>query len=64
MADPRTYVTMYERLEYYADSKFKTPVAPFVNKFTDFVRIPQEMRDWTETELNKARDLYLISSLC
>jgi Geminivirus rep protein central domain len=55
---------MYERLEYYADSKFKTPVAPFVNKFTDFVRIPQEMRDWTETELNKARDLYLISSLC
>ena len=57
VADPRTYVTMYEKLEYYADSHFKPPVAPFVNKFTDFVRIPQEMHDWTETKLIKVRDL-------
>ena len=64
VADPRTYITMYEKLKYYTNSHFKPPVAPFVNKFTDFVRIPQDMRDWTETELIKVCDLFLLFSLC
>ena len=45
-ADPRTFVTMYKKLEYYADKHFTPPVIPWTPTFTEFVRVPEEMRNW------------------
>ena len=52
-ADPRSYVVMYDKLEYFADKHFTPPVEPFVPTFTDFVRVPEEMRLWVQEEMNK-----------
>ena len=52
-ADPRSYVIMYEKLEYYADKHFTPPVVPFTPEHTEFVRVPEEMRSWVEEELPK-----------
>jgi hypothetical protein len=60
-ADPRSYVVMYDKLEYYADKHFTPPVEPFSPSFTDFVRVPEEMRLWVQTELEKVSR---ISSHC
>ena len=60
VADPKAYVTCYEKLEYYADKKFKKQVPEFQPKFTEFVRVPQEMRDWVDNEFNKV-SLHIIS---
>jgi len=52
-ADPRSYVCMYEKLEYYADKHYTPPVAPFTPEHTEFVCVPQEMRNWVVEELPK-----------
>ena len=56
-ADPHCYVVMYDKLEYYADKHFTPPVEPFSPTFTDFVRVPEEMRLWVQTELEKVSPL-------
>ena len=44
---------MHDKLEYYANKYFTPPVPPFVPTFTEFVRVPHEMRDWVETQLHE-----------
>lgn len=51
--DPKSYVIMYEKLEYYADKHFTPPIAPFVPTFTQFVRVPEELRLWASEEMHK-----------
>jgi len=55
-ADPRSYVCMYEKLEYYADKHYTPPVLPFTPEHTEFVRVPEEMRNWVANELPKVRN--------
>jgi Geminivirus rep protein central domain len=62
-ADPKVYITMYEKLEYYADKFYTPPVPEFTPKFTEFVRVPQEMREWVETEFHKVFHCTLILCL-
>ena len=52
-ADPRSYVVMYDKLEYYADKHFTPLVEAFSPTFTNFVRVPEEMQLWVQTELDK-----------
>ena len=52
-ADPRSYVLMFEKLEYYADKHYTPPAEPFTPEFTEFVRVPEEMRNWVAEELPK-----------
>ena len=59
--DPKNYVLQYERLEYYADKHFAAPKVVYSPPFTEFVRVPQEMKDWVETQLpNKERPKTLV----
>ena len=58
-ADPRSYVVMFDKLEYYADKHFTPPVPPFTPDFTEFVRVPEEMRNWVETEFHKVCEFAL-----
>jgi len=62
-ADPRSYVYMYEKLEYYADKHYTLPVLPFTPEYTEFVRVPEEMRKWVVEELPKVRN-YNIDIVC
>jgi len=62
-ADPRSYVCMYKKLEYYADKHYTPPVAPFTPEHTEFVRVPEEMRKWVVEELPKVRS-YNIDIVC
>jgi hypothetical protein len=52
-ADPCSYMVMYDKLEYFADKHFTPPVKPFVPIFTDFVRVPEQMRLWVQQEMHK-----------
>jgi len=52
-ADPRSYVCMYEKLEYYADKHYTPPVLPFMPEHTEFVWVPEEMRNCVANELPK-----------
>jgi len=58
-ADPRSYVVMFDKLEYYADKHFTPPVLPFTAEFTEFVRVPEEMRNWVANELPKVCEFAL-----
>ena len=58
-ADPRSYVVMFDKLEYYADKHFTPPVPPFTLDFTEFVRVPEEMWNWVETEFHKVCEFAL-----
>jgi hypothetical protein len=58
-ADPRSYVIMHEKLEYFANKKYAPPIPPYTPKFQEFVRVPQEMKDWVTTELIKVRDIFI-----
>ena len=48
--DPKSYVLFHDKLEYYADKKFAPKVPVFSPRYTEFVRVPQEMRTWAEVE--------------
>jgi Geminivirus rep protein central domain len=51
--DPKVYITMYEKLEYYSRVHYTPPRPAFTPKFQDFVRVPQVMQDWVRTEFIK-----------
>jgi hypothetical protein len=53
-ADPKNYVLQYEHLEYYADKHFAQPVQEYTPQFTDFLRVPEAMKNWALTELPKS----------
>ena len=55
-ADPRSYVCMYEKLEYYADKHYTLLVLPFTPEHTEFVCVPEEMWKWVVEELPKVCD--------
>ena len=52
-ADPRLYICMYEKLEYYVDKHYTPPVLPFTLEHTEFIWVPEEMRKWVVEELPK-----------
>ncbi|KAI0278674.1 hypothetical protein BC826DRAFT_882638, partial [Russula brevipes] len=52
-ADPKNYITQFERLEYYADKHFAPPKKEYTPPEQDFIRIPDEMKMWVEHELPK-----------
>ncbi|KAH9952327.1 hypothetical protein BGW80DRAFT_1196763 [Lactifluus volemus] len=52
-ADPKVYITCYDKLEYYSEKHYAPPIPVFTPKFTEFVRVPQEMQDWLRTEFTK-----------
>jgi hypothetical protein len=53
VVDPKNYVLHYENLEYYVDKHFSPPKVEYSPPFSDFIRVPQEMRDWVANELPK-----------
>ena len=55
-ADPRSYVCMYKKLEYYADKHYTPPVLPFTPEHTEFVYMPEDMQNWVAQELPKVCD--------
>jgi hypothetical protein len=59
-ADPRSYVIMHEKLEYFTNKKYAPPIPPFTPKFQEFLRVPQEMKDWVTTELIKVHIILFI----
>jgi len=75
-ADPHSYVCIYEKLEYYADKHYTPPVLSFMPEHTEFVWVPEEMRNWVVEQLPKVCDnidivcqllmfrLFLIFRLC
>jgi Geminivirus rep protein central domain len=52
-ADPKNYVLHYENLEYFADKHYAPPKTEYTPEYNDFIRVPQEMRDWVASELPK-----------
>jgi hypothetical protein len=58
--DPRSYVIMYNKLEYFVDKHFTPPVEPFAPTFTDFVRVPEDMRLWVQEEMHKVCEVWSI----
>ncbi|KAF8460350.1 hypothetical protein DFH94DRAFT_618626, partial [Russula ochroleuca] len=52
-ADPKTYIVWNENITKYADKTWPTPKEDFTPEYTEFFRVPQEMKDWVNTELPK-----------
>src|SRR5882762_6650815 len=50
---PYEYVMNHERLEYYGNKTWAAERVAYTPLFTDFVRVPEEMRKWTEEEMVK-----------
>ena len=63
-ADPRVYITQYDKLEYYADKMYAPQVPEFVPKFVDFMRVPEAIREWSTTELFKVRPHFILFFFC
>lgn len=53
-SDPKNYVLHYEHLEYFADKHYTPPKSVYSPPYSEFIRVPQEMRNWVDTELPKA----------
>jgi hypothetical protein len=51
--DPKNYVLQFEHLEYFADKHYASIIPEYTPQFTEFVRVPREMREWVTTELPK-----------
>jgi Geminivirus rep protein central domain len=44
-ADPKNFVLQHEHLEYFANKHFAPPTSEYTPQFTDFMRVPQAIRD-------------------
>lgn len=51
--DPKRYVVHHEKIEYYANKVYGHKKKEYQGEHTEFVRVPQEMRDWVANELPK-----------
>jgi len=52
-ADPRSFVNNYERLEYFVEKHYAAVRPPYQPDFTDFIRVPYELKEWRTVELPK-----------
>src|SRR5258708_35838447 len=50
-ADPKNYVLHYENLEYFAEKHYAPKRGAYSAPFTEFIRVPLDMRAWVEHEL-------------
>jgi hypothetical protein len=50
-ADPKNFVLMHEKLEYFADKHYTKPVEEYTPSHTDFRSVPQQMKDWVVQQL-------------
>lgn len=59
--DPKNYVLHHKDLEYFADKHYAKPQEVYSPSHTDFIRVPQQMKDWVLQEMpNKDRPKTLV----
>jgi hypothetical protein len=49
--DPKSYVNNLEKMEYYVEKHYAPEKPPYEPLFTEFRRVPLEMREWVANEL-------------
>lgn len=59
---PRDFVINHERLEYYANKRFKIEQPEYVPRYTDF-NLPEEIKEWMNTEKPKVCKLISVSAM-